>query len=79
MQDTRHTNDNSFKFGEVVVGPLVLPMASKEVVEAVATLVEDDGNAELASAVPIFPPRPDAIMTLLTSDDFLPGVSINGR
>mmetsp|Transcript_10063 Transcript_10063/g.15519 ORF Transcript_10063/g.15519 Transcript_10063/m.15519 type:complete len:416 (+) Transcript_10063:108-1355(+) len=48
-------------------------MASEEVVEAVATLVEDDGNAELASAVPIFPPRPDAIMTLLTSDDFLPG------
>jgi hypothetical protein len=27
-----------------------------------------------AQVVAMFPPRPDAIMTLLHSDDFLPGV-----
>jgi hypothetical protein len=27
----------------------------------------------IAEAVPIFPPRPDAIVTLLTTDDFLSG------
>jgi hypothetical protein len=35
----------------------------------------DDGNVPIAiaEAVPIFPPRPDAYATLLTTDDFLPG------
>lgn len=27
----------------------------------------------IAEAVPIFPPRPDAIVTLLTTDDFVSG------
>jgi hypothetical protein len=27
----------------------------------------------VAEATPLFPPRPDAIVTMLTSDDFLPG------
>ena len=27
----------------------------------------------IAEATPLFPPRPDAIVTMLTSDDFLPG------
>ena len=27
----------------------------------------------LAEATPLFPPRPDAIVTMLTSDGFLPG------
>lgn len=27
----------------------------------------------LAEATPLFPPRPDAIVTMLTSDEFLPG------
>ena len=27
----------------------------------------------IAEAIPLFPPRPDAIVTMLTSDDFLPG------
>lgn len=35
-------------------------------------IIEVD-DVELASAVPIFPPRPDAIATLVTTDDFLPG------
>lgn len=34
----------------------------------------DDGVVEvMAEAVAVLPPRPDAIMTLLTTDDFLPG------
>ncbi len=39
----------------------------------------------LAEATPLFPPRPDAIVTMLTSDGFLPGaqtllysVKVNG-
>ena len=39
----------------------------------------------LAEAMPLFPPRPDAIVTMLTSDGFLPGaqtllysVKVNG-
>lgn len=27
----------------------------------------------IAEATPLFPPRPDGIVTMLTSDDFLPG------
>jgi len=32
-----------------------------------------EGIPVVAEAVPIFPPRPDAFVTFLTSDDFLPG------
>lgn len=30
-------------------------------------------EVQVAEAVAVLPPRPDAIMTLLTTDDFLPG------
>jgi len=30
-------------------------------------------HVQMAEAVAVLPPRPDAIMTLLTTDDFLPG------
>ena len=35
--------------------------------------VTDVVDAQLVQAVAMFPPRPDAIITLLASDDFLPG------
>jgi hypothetical protein len=34
---------------------------------------DDEEEIAMAEAVPLYPPRPDAIMTLLTTDDFLPG------
>jgi hypothetical protein len=39
----------------------------------IGTMAEDVLPIAIAEAVPIFPPRPDAIVTLLTTDDFLPG------
>ena len=32
-----------------------------------------DRVVPIAEVVPLFPPRPDAIVTMLTSDDFLAG------
>lgn len=34
---------------------------------------EESTEVQAAEAVAVLPPRPDAIMTLLTTDDFLPG------
>lgn len=40
---------------------------------AMAEEVYDADTVPIAEATPLFPPRPDAIVTMLTSDDFLPG------
>jgi hypothetical protein len=59
---------------------LCLPRSSQLLIKksrTASTMMADDVQVDdevpVAQATPLFPPRPDAIATLITSDDFLPG------
>eukprot|EP00545_Synedropsis_sp_CCMP1620_P007353 CAMPEP_0119003312 /NCGR_PEP_ID=MMETSP1176-20130426/490_1 /TAXON_ID=265551 /ORGANISM="Synedropsis recta cf, Strain CCMP1620" /LENGTH=417 /DNA_ID=CAMNT_0006954901 /DNA_START=18 /DNA_END=1271 /DNA_ORIENTATION=- len=52
---------------------MTLPAADSKTKLKMVMIEEVYDAVPIAEATPLFPPRPDAIVTMLTSDDFLPG------